>query len=1108
MKIKTWGWYFFYQIKFFIVGLIETRFLTSYANAEVKKLKRKNKNFRKLQYGYTHKLLDTLNEWISVFGIIILLLALTYGTSLSVTYDIMKKSNNDIFSTLISLQGTLLFALVAFFPIAAIMQGSMFKDNNIKDELIQIIRRETRVFELIKSSIFLLCYLLILLYLDQEIAVPTNNIVLTAVVIIWFFINIRGVYFLITRGFQLLNPFIRNMALIKYAANEVYPNELASLLKKNFYFKFITDEKNEDESILPKVYFSSISIDGIRAEIEVLLKEEKKLYDVDIAKLKYVICRWKNRNKLIKNEQTRQGCVSIFLPLEVDRIYGNTVCICKIRGDANFTDVERLLIKSAFKFKKMSCKNSNSSSVASCMKIIAESNLEAIKIKNLESFHAGLKQQIDFHLTLIDLSELNDNGENLNYAAIASSQFLTDLDQEWCRFYRRIFQVVTAILSEDQSFFKKSCYVGCSLVPRLLNNPSLIGVKSTIQIQGSLWFHLNNWWKKSQDADTYNNVIKSFIEGWELIKHSLTAKIDHVKLWEEYKLLFFGFQIHLNYINSFIFESILTNNKEGAYVWVDSLIQWNNSLNYLTSNESGIFLEAAQAILSTDLLDKTSDEIKTILLDISVFPTQPAVEKDIFISIIKNYWRDSCLTTICAILRWHEVSKIDNSFGINIINRILKGDLHDNAAILGEKKLLSNNDYIMSILRRIVNRNSYGNQFNSLLNQLDSLTQAERIPGRLSSSVEEYNGGLFQQELILGAFVVATDRNRFTEYPSIEKILTLLKDNSSKDLIYELERYLSMLDKINNEEYSVLIQRLIDYDEPINIVPIINSRVLNENEAFPLDVLKEQISSLKEKLINWQIKKIIDLPLSESKFQKISEEASSIGFTSETAVFPVCLFQQVEWVSKPLKEQVFGYSDFPKSCLTEPVLDESGFSDAWYRTSVIPQICSYLVLDILEEAKSKNLINEIHGKTEAEYSAVIIQSAQKMHTMGLHPILIIETSTTPEWLLNWKHAKWNQQIELPDNLQIQYRDVDQKLQKNYLFHINDIPVYIGNALMGGSLLLSVESLKCLRFRQMDNGYPIDVTFVPNNNDPTKGNLRYRVEKDLVLDDFPIYKISH
>ncbi len=111
-------------------------------------------------------------------------------------------------------------------------------------------------------------------------------------------------------------------------------------------------------------------------------------------------------------------------------------------------------------------------------------------------------------------------------------------------------------------------------------------------------------------------------------------------------------------------------------------------------------------------------------------------------------------------------------------------------------------------------------------------------------------------------------------------------------------------------------------------------------------------------------------------------------------------------------------------------------------------------------------------------------------------------------MFDWRHAKWNKQIELPDNLQIQYKDVDQKLQKNYLFHINDIPVYIGNASMGGSLLLPLESLKCLRFRQMDNGYPLDVTFVSNNDDQTKGSLKYRVEKELVLNDFPIYKISY
>lgn len=229
-------------------------------------------------------------------------------------------------------------------------------------------------------------------------------------------------------------------------------------------------------------------------------------------------------------------------------------------------------------------------------------------------------------------------------------------------------------------------------------------------------------------------------------------------------------------------------------------------------------------------------------------------------------------------------------------------------------------------------------------------------------------------------------------------------------------------------------------------------------------------------------------PVSDSKLQEIIETASSVAFSKETADFPVCFFRDVELVTDPLKELKFGYSEFPKSSLTDPVIDDGGFSKNWFLRSASPKVYAYLIFDILENAKSINILNEI-TVNETEYVATINQHSQQMQSIGLHPILIVEEFCRPEWLLNWKSSRWNRQITLGDDLDIQYKD-EENPQENYLFHINNVPIYTANALIGGSLLIPVESLKLLQFRQFESGYPLDVTFEPNNDDPTKGSLIY------------------
>lgn len=1113
MKIKVFIWYALYQIRFFIAGLFKPRFLSSRANNEVKNLKRVNKTYRTLQYNKARALLDLLNDRSLIIIIVGILIASIYVTQTLTILGILHTLETSSFlSDFIMTQGTLLFALVAFFPIAALLQGASFKDNSIKDEIMQIIKRETRVFELIVSSILLLCYLLLLRYLDQMQWFKTGilNEALASIVLLWFFTNIFGVYYLISRGFYLLKPLARNESLVRYVANEAYPIELASLLRINIYFMLSNDQEYEDKYVSPKINIALSTSNTDKSQVEIELERSQQLCDIDLSKLEYVISRWKKRNKVERNPDRTQRITITFPVMPGSECEGKT-CLCQVSHGADLTNIEKLLIKSAFKFRKSNRDENESARIERCMKILEESNLDSIKARSLENFRAGLSQQIDFHTTLIKLGEFEDEGQHLNYSTIASSKFLTDLNQEWSSSYHDIFQSAVDALIEDKNFFKKCCYVGNRLLPDLLNNPSYIGVTSAIQAQGYLWFRLCEWWKSTKDSLIYSEVKKSYLEGWESIQHALTSRITTAQSWKEFSLLFSGLKTHLEYTISFVAQSVITNNMEGMALWTDSLIRWNsNNTRSLNTNHYETFFGNVKIVLSSELLDKPWKEVQVLLNETSEFPNNTFTEQAVFLEILENYWKDACLTLACLLLKWEETSNQDNPLYIDALDRLLKGTLDDEADILGEKEFIKNaNDYVISFLRRYISDNGYANSLDGLSRRLDSLAQPEMMPGRIYSSCSPYFGGNPYQDLLLGSLIVGINKNKTSHLPSFEK--PLLNYKSANNLIGKLEQYLELLEKINREKNTVILNKIVN--EPnsqtnVTEINIPNEQIISDkNSTDSLDVLRGILSSLKDRIISWKANFIKNLTISDSKLQEIIETASSVAFTKDTASFPVCLFQKVEWVTKPLKELNFGYSEFSKITLIEPAISEDGFSKNWYLQSASPKIYAYLIFDILEKAKSLNVLNEIIVNGETEYVTAINQHSQQMQSIGLHPILIVEEFRRPEWLSNWKSSRWNRQITLQDDLNIQYKN-EANPQENYLFHINNVPVYTANALIGGSMLLPIESLKLLQFRQMENGYPLDVTFIPKKDDPTKGSLIYRVEKGIELENHTIYKITY
>jgi hypothetical protein len=124
----------------------------------------------------------------------------------------------------------------------------------------------------------------------------------------------------------------------------------------------------------------------------------------------------------------------------------------------------------------------------------------------------------------------------------------------------------------------------------------------------------------------------------------------------------------------------------------------------------------------------------------------------------------------------------------------------------------------------------------------------------------------------------------------------------------------------------------------------------------------------------------------------------------------------------------------------------------------------------------------------------------------LTPIIIVETFQTPRWLRGWESAKWDKRIQLPSNIAIERKE--KRKRGGYLFHVNDIPVYEAKALIQGTLVMAEETFQKVRFRQFDNGYPVDVTYQIDPNDPWHGTLMYEWQRDVALGNEKVFFITY
>jgi hypothetical protein len=770
------------------------------------------------------------------------------------------------------------------------------------------------------------------------------------------------------------------------------------------------------------------------------------------------------------------------------------------------------------------------------LEVLTEHAVLTIRQLDEGMFDEVFEELIDLHSLLLTLGETKDNkGTPLNYAIIEASWFGTRLHDEWARAYKNVFEEAISVLNENAHFFSKCSYAAYYLAPDILRNPSATGLNSIIRMQGYLWFRLNEWWEKicekqgkmhglenpekltPPSSKTHNRALKDFIQGWEkLHSYVLANHIKDVDEWEKYKNLFQAFDEHLNSTLLFLGRSVLSGNQESAYYWADCLIRWNSNSQPLNQdNDFWLIGRSQQALITPALLEKPWNEVENLIRANSEFPDQTVSQKTLFSKMLQNYWQDTCFILNDFLLLWAKNTESpEKTLAADVIKKLIEGQTIDDADVHGKKTFVENfDDYLSSFIRRNTyhrwNKGTYGGMLSAVADRIDRLTEREMISGRVYSSVGSSIEKTYETDIVLG--VLKADLSIEAVATTLGKYKKLLDQEEVADnLRQEIEQKLKEMDGVRKwlEKYTAIYNFILLPNKKKEDLEDDNKAVGEIDKSIPapfasrLNTLESALVKLLEAVKNVRSTRVRNSPVSQQKLYKMAEEASAKAFSKETADFPVSLFKDVEWVTEPLIEFNLRHNNFPKGHLTEPPMDHTHFTGDWHHDAVTSRLYPYLVFDIFNEAKAGNLIEEVSVNSEDEYAGKLVEISNTLKEQGLTPILIAENFRTPKWILDWEHASWRRDKVLPEGVLIERKE--KRHRGGYLFDICNTPLYEGRALVGGTLIFPVELLAKVKFRQLSTGYPVEVSFEENADDPWHGTLTYHWERAVELD--PAHKV--
>lgn len=931
----------------------------------------------------------------------------------------------------------------------------------------------------------------------------------TGLNLLWLIANVAALAYFILRTIAFLHP-ARQMPILRaYVANVVWPRELSEIVTRNRWdgattYGYLPAGEEGEDLFEPghgaRTWYSGM-IDSGEPRVRRQLWKKKQLIDVKFAVVAPIIRSWLTAVEPLGADRQHD----FVIPIEPGKDYEGEQIL--VRATTALGPISRFGLWSAFRFRTAREDHGAVKETAELLRELIADLLVLIDGRQTEEFAAQLAEVIEFHVFLYNLAQCRD--EDFNYALIGGEGglfgFTRTLGPYWVRAYRDLIDRAVERLPDEPAFTARLAHAPSYLYGRAARTIMPKALAPLLMMAEVLAYQMMEWAKgerlaiapavgvdrppqrPSRRDENYAEAWREFVSGWERLLQAIAASPDRrerkAREWSEFQRIAENVIAHLRATTELTARAVWLGDETATRWTCDLMLHWNIQSERAWDTRDAYWRLEPEG-LTLELLDRPWTDVEPLG---RAPDSTPAAASLMFGAILHNAWRDHLVTLASLTIHWAIYRGIGPTT-LLAARMLLRNEPHDRGdfGISGDQ-LLAGVDLLVAILRiqgagaRWIDR-SYAGRFDHLLENLGRIGDEPSVSMRIYSS-----GGGLSFEALPKAHVLAIMAT--SERPQglnreLRRQLTQHHDESLQRRKAYLEALLAACDEVDPDAHGAIVAAIADLDLASFDARRTHARQLIEESLAILNGHRAQA--------------IADAAIDPARIAALAQSASEQAFTPDR--FPLNLFAAIEPTSDDLEPYRLRAAGQSKGSYTDPPMGHTVINeDSWWRDAVAGQITARLWWDVL----AKGDFQEIDGRSPEEFWRAVDEGSARIKEAGHDPVLVLTSTSHPEWLRDWRWPHGPDVVPKPANLVIT-EATDQA--EGYAFSLNDVPVYEAPSLYGLAYLFPSQLLARVRYHQFADGLPVSLEFEPDAEDAWTGTMVASFERAVELADLSAFRI--
>lgn len=957
-------------------------------------------------------------------------------------------------------------------------------------------------------SSLLLC-VAIALQLPFASRTEATGAITTMLNLAWFIGNVGALVYFVLRTIAFLHPARRAPIIRAYVANVVWPRELNETVIRNRWgnavaYDYLPDGDQVDlfdRGGGARTWYSALAEFG-EPRVSRRLRRKVRLVDVRLALLASVARTW-----LAEARAFDDGRVHDFgTPVDPGIDYEGEVVVA--RATLPLTPIARWGIRASFRFRRVREDHGSIDETATLFREMIADMIALIDARQADEFSSQLSELIEFHAFLYKLAQLDD--EDINYGQMSSGWGLAggrSLSESWSQAYRDMIRRAVERLPDEPEFFGRVAYLGANVYGRAGREVTPKALTSVLRLADFVSYRLMEWavdQSRAENAgasspragfsllrlgDTYAGAWRDMVAGWERLLHVVVSvpgqRGNRERSWAELGRIAVNVLDHLDSTTRLAARAIWSGDRLATNWTCDLLLHWKAQAEHGWESRGAYWLLRSEAL--------TLDGLELDWQQMSEGLAPPIDGREItapvvFGAIIHNAWRDHVVTLASVAIHWAMHDTVPDTV-LQAARMLLRNEPHDRGDVgHRDEQPMSAADILISSLRitgsgeRFAER-SYAATFEHLLESLGRLGERPWVSLRIYSS----SGGFSFEALPIAhalAMVAAASGSQ-----GITADLRRLLNDADDEALRRRQRYLSTLRDafaaIDTDRGRAVAGALVDAADALSFEARLDNARLLVEQALAL-------------LVGRRDQAIADAQIDPDRMRALAVAAGSEAFVPDE--FPLNLFSEIVATPDELTEFTLKVSNANKGAYTAPLMEQLVVNEEdWWREAIARQVAAVVWHDVLNAAS----FDDVEGRTPEEFWHAVRDASARIREAGDAPVLVIASTSHPEWLLDWQWSHRPDPAPKPADLVIT-RLAEQA--EGYEFSMNDTPVYRAQTAYGVAYLVPEQLFRRLRYRDYGDGLSVAMRFDPDSQNPWRGTMMASFARETEVADAHGYRI--